>query len=369
MLDIVMGHAVRGAAISYIEQIIGNPASGAIAQTKSLERLADVPVWVNDAARFTEINLAGGYHFILVEPRDEMSADRLLSLYRQCQAVVPIPVILVTDGQTPHVRSALMRARIGLVRSGQMLFAPQFGTHFKGKAPSSKVSVTAVHDSIQINDKLLVPREQILMVTAILHPQLRQAESLTELTNCFAKLLSESGAGVINPSEFLSVISQALRHFQKRNLVSLHRSGKELHITFADAKVLWSHLCRYAQPIVTHVMPAFCDPKKLGMYPKAGLSALNEYSDLLPPKNPVVAMRRPDWLSWSRKEGARKVQETPTGFIEIWRLNPRYMMQGKTVNPLLLALNCRRDPDERVRIAVQEMLEKIGVDPGLLWSI
>lgn len=351
--------------LSYIRAVLENIPIGGSADFRPLERLPEVPVWINHAARFTEVSLSSGYKFVLAEPHAEMEADRLLTLYRLTQSVVQIPLILVTDQQPHQVRSALMRAHIGLVRSGRFLFAPQFGLHIKDtpKSESSPANPGAI-----VSDRSLLPQEQIFLAAAILHESLRKAASLTQFVTEFARIHTQSTALRLKPEKMLGRVSRAVARFQRRNLVTVRRTGNEMNIAFAAPEVLWASLCNESQPLIAQTLPAFSDPKDLEPFPASALSALNRYSDLLPPKLPTFAMSRADWTSWSKRPN-RGSQTAVTAYVEVWKTNPRYLESKGTVNPLLLALNCRRDPDERVRIAIREMLSDFHVLPDPLWVL
>ncbi|MGK5084440.1 hypothetical protein WDW37_14190 [Bdellovibrionota bacterium FG-1] len=349
-------------ALSYIQTVLESGPLGGSAEFRALERLSEVPVWINDAAHFTEVSLSSGYKFILIEPRAEMAADRLLALYRVTQSALPTPLILVTDQQRHQVRSALMRAHIGLVRTGSLLFAPQFGLHLKG-SPKPSAALNGPLDDHQFQ-----PQEQIFLAAVILHESLRHASSLTQFVAEFVRIHSQPTALNLSPEKILGRVSRAVAHFQRRNLVTIQRAGNEVSIHFSAPEVLWASLCRESQPLATRTYPVFSDAKDLEPYPASALSALSHYSDLLPPKLSTVAMSRAEWASWSKRP-VQGGQTAPTANVEVWKTNPRYLELRGTVNPLLLAVNCRRDPDERVRIAIREMLDGLRVSADPLWAL
>jgi hypothetical protein len=354
--------------LSYIGSILDGPTGGESAEILFIERLGEAPVWVNDAARFQRVKLLSGYEFLLVEPRSEMAADRLLMMYQLVQRASQIPIILVTDQQPPQVRSALMRARVGLVRSGKMLFAPQFGVHFQS-SPQFDRAINKTSHPIRDSNSLLLPREQILLGAVILNPILRRISSLTRFAEEFAKMLTNVRTVPFTTSKVMGTLSQALNQFQERKFVKLERDGKELHIEFADRNLLWSNLCRNAQPLIAQTVPIFSETDLLEQNPQSALSALSKFSDLLPPKLPTFAMNRMHWLAWSKEHSPVLKGDVPKMFVEIWRLNPWFLAHQNTVNPLLLALTCRRDRDERVRIAVTEMLQQFELKSEPLWTM
>lgn len=139
--------------------------------------------------------------------------------------------------------------------------------------------------------------------------------------------------------------------------MSVQRSAAEVGILFLAPEVLWASLCRDAQPLISRTYLAFSDPKGLKSYPVNSLYALSRYSDLLPPKLPTIAMNRAEWTSFAKKP-ERDDKAEPTVTVEVWKTNPRYLELRGAVNPLLLALNCRR-----------EMLEGFHVSADALWAL
>ncbi|MGK5084841.1 hypothetical protein WDW37_16255 [Bdellovibrionota bacterium FG-1] len=160
------------------------------------------------------------------------------------------------------------------------------------------------------------------------------------------RIHSQSTALKLSPEKILGRVSRAVAHFQRRNLVTIQRAGNEVSINFSAPEVLWASLCRDSQPLVTRTHPVFFDTKDLDLYPASALSALSHYSDLLPPKVPTFAMSRAEWAAWTKRP-VQGGQAAPTANVEVWKTNPRYLELKGTVNPLLLAVNCRRGHHQR----------------------
>ena len=239
----------HSSALSYIGTVLEGLPHGHLVERKPIENLPNVPNWISHAAHFTEVHLASGYQFVLVEPRADMSADRLLSLYRLVQAIMPMPLILVTDQQRHQVRSALKRAHIGLVRSGQFLFAPQFGMHVKGS--SARIASPMTHSmSTNEGNPPFQPQEVIFLTAAILHESLRHVVSLTRFMTEFIRIHSSVTGLVLSPEKLRGRVSSAMAQFQRRNLVIVHRAGVEVGIQFVAPGVLWNCLCRDFQSLV-----------------------------------------------------------------------------------------------------------------------
>lgn len=91
---------------------------------------------------------------------------------------------------------------------------------------------------------------------------------------------------------------------------------------------------------------------------KSGYSALAEYSMLNEPNVANYAVTDSSVLSASTNtlyDSKRQVA------VELWRYDPKKLSKQNTVDFLFLALALRDDPDERVKEAIEEML-------NALWS-
>jgi hypothetical protein len=95
--------------------------------------------------------------------------------------------------------------------------------------------------------------------------------------------------------------------------------------------------------------------------PRAGLSALAEYSMLAPPPHAVVAVARDVWATKTRHgEFERLPPEAQEGSeVEVWSYDPQLFAAGGVVDRFSLYLSLKDDEDERTQTALDEMMERI----------
>ncbi len=93
---------------------------------------------------------------------------------------------------------------------------------------------------------------------------------------------------------------------------------------------------------------------------KSGISALAETTMINPPTIPIYAMGVEEYkdTNMSKRLHFSPVDEADLE-LEIWNYNPKLLSQQGTVDPFSLYLSLRGTVDERVEIALEEMLEKI----------
>ena len=78
---------------------------------------------------------------------------------------------------------------------------------------------------------------------------------------------------------------------------------------------------------------------------------------LNPPAVPCFASK--DITKWTPVSTPELIDAGNQFALELWRYDPGKLSEGNCVDPLSLALSLQNDQDERVEMAVEEMLEKI----------
>lgn len=95
----------------------------------------------------------------------------------------------------------------------------------------------------------------------------------------------------------------------------------------------------------------------------AGLSALSFYSSLAEPLQATVALSPKGWKRYEKEvtELAPLYMGPAPGVteIQVWSYDPRLFASQHAVDPFSLYLSLRNDPDERVEMALQQMMEAI----------
>lgn len=95
--------------------------------------------------------------------------------------------------------------------------------------------------------------------------------------------------------------------------------------------------------------------------PLAGEHALARFSDLSPPAAPPVYAVTPEQIrdllsaGWAEQ---READYDSDGALATWRYDPRILAQNQIVDPLSLFAQFWDDPDERLSMAVERLLEQ-----------
>ena len=187
--------------------------------------------------------------------------------------------------------------------------------------------------------------------SVVLYVLLRDAENL-----CLTLLAKELGYSIMT-------MSRAFDELESSGLGQTLTSRRERHFQLVGTKrVIWDK----AQPLLrTPVKKRFAIEKKTDSeicFPQTGLSALSRYSTLSEPKSASIAISGIDWTIL--KQGYQAIDsvedEIGTTIVEIWNYNPALFADNGLVDRLSLYLSLRDSQDERVQLALEQMIRDIS---------
>ena len=238
---------------------------------------------------------------------------------------------------TANFRARLIAAGVAFAVPGNQLYVPELATdlreYFRRPRPERP-------------DKLS-PSAQLVLFFHLLGNKREQPWTPTEL----AELLPYSNMTVGRAFDELAAagLAHVERHGRKK-LLSFLAEGRMLVDT---AKTLLIPPERR----LDHVRWLQQSPE----LPLAGEHALALLSDLNPPATPpvfaVTAMQVRDFLADGRAEPSEAVHDSD-GTLETWRYDPSVLARNHMVDPLSLFARFWDDPDERLSMAADRLLEQ-----------
>ena len=154
-----------------------------------------------------------------------------------------------------------------------------------------------------------------------------------------------------------SSISRASKQLEEMGMLHIKKVGVQRILQSEDSpKILFQKAGDILQNPVKRTIYI---PKELVKTEllESGYSALAEYSMLNKPNIKCYATERisqwKDVMTNSLQDSQEQVA------VEMWRYNPQKLSTRNTVDELSLALSLRKDVDERVEAAVEEMLNEL----------
>ena len=155
-------------------------------------------------------------------------------------------------------------------------------------------------------------------------------------------------------------VSQAVKELEANGLITSEMKGRERFIGLADGPaVVWSRARSYLRSPVRQRLRVPALELPAGVTLRAGESALAALTELADPAEPAYAVASGQWP----KTNAPKNIPTPdagTCIVELWRYSPDPMSERGCVDPLSLALSFGSAKDERLQLAIDELMEKIA---------
>ena len=155
-------------------------------------------------------------------------------------------------------------------------------------------------------------------------------------------------------------MSRALDELEASKIAQVERFGRERLVTFTvDRNVVWQEsLPRLRNPISRTVRILEHELHRQDVLP-AGISALSYRSMLNEPNYPEYAISREGWKAME-KVGIDKipVEESGTCLLQVWCYDPKVLEVDGQVDPFSLYLSLQDENDERIEMALEEMMEQ-----------
>ena len=289
---------------------------------------AKLSFFLNDSFDFQEALVLGrNCLFVIERPGGSFTPSLVKKHLDKIEKAFSGVCIYVPREITSYNRKRLIDHGVSFIVPGNQMFIPDFGVdlreHFR-KAKSAKETFT--------------PAAQALVIYAL------NSELSQELTPSQAAL---------DLGYALMTMSRAFDELESAGIGRIHRRGKERILRFEEGrKKLWEKARHFLKSPVIKRVRAKGKPPEVA----AGLSALSDLTLLASPSIPVFAVSK-DWKNQDFEE--LDDDEDAQFTIEIWNYDPKLFEQRGKVDPFSLYLSLADSEDERVRGALEEMMEAL----------
>ena len=246
-------------------------------------------------------------------------------------------VVYSAERLAARFRARLIEGGVAFAVPGNQLFVPELATdlreHFRGPKP-------------QRPDKLS-PSGQLVLFFHLLEGEQARQWTPTELTE---------------PLRYsIMTMSRAFDELATVGLAQIERRGRNKRLSFrAEGRLLIDMaktlLVRPARRL--DLIRWLREPPDLLL---AGEHALARLSDLSPPSAPPVYAVTPEQMRDFLADGwavPREADYDSDATLATWRYDPRVLARNGLVDPLSLFAQFWDDPDERMSMAVDQLLER-----------
>lgn len=326
---------------NFVDEVLGQPLKAKPLVGKQQHGL---PLYISEGYELLQGEIFDQI-VILVKIKNE-SAFSILKLDKHLNVLKQIftqPVIVLFDEVAAYKRKRLIEKKINFIVLDKQLFIPALMVDLKEQSTIPKVKT-----------KKLLPIAQLLIVYHLLYMQKKwKIEDNTFKDN----------AAYFNTNAM--AISRAADNIQQLGLIVIE-GERDKNIRFQlDNIALWQEIERrelWVNPILKKV---YVDKIPEGVtLLRSNTSALPEYSEMNPSKQHYYAIEKKAFYDLQKNKVLVNANETEGEYcLEVWNYNPLTLikeMNAETpaVDPLSLYLSLKNIKDERIEMALEQIIEK-----------
>lgn len=160
-------------------------------------------------------------------------------------------------------------------------------------------------------------------------------------------------------------LSRSLNELRDHDIGIVQAEGRARHVAFdGPRRALWERVLPLLKSPVKQRYFVYGGVDAIATHEQdtdAGLTALAAYSILAAPRIPMTAVTTRQWKEIETRPGvARTTESDPNAVgVEVWSYGPRLFAKEGICDPFSLYLSLKDDQDERVQMALDEMMEAI----------
>lgn len=294
-----------------------------------------VPVFITQLYKFYRVTIHDKRYLMMVIESTEITPVLIRKHLDIVENKADLNAFIVLERIDSNFRDKLVHQHIPFIVPGNQMYLPFLGVDFRERFGS------------------LVGYE-------------RKSEKLSVAAQLTALYFLHSDSDVYRQADIALKInytkmsaSRAVDELYEHGLIKILKEGKENLITLSNDKyVFWESLKKVMRSPVKHrysIESFRVDYKK---FTKAGLSALEKLTDITAPINPIIAMTIKEW-SKLYDEGVAIVKHGDVD-VEVWAYDPELFSHDGLVNKYSLYLSLMNNPDERIEMALDQLLEGDG---------
>jgi DNA-binding transcriptional ArsR family regulator len=308
---------------------------GQTVRTKPWKKTGGLPFYLGKMFQYATIDLFGKTCLLLVaDEEEEIGPAKTAKHCMNVQTTTGLPCILVRETMTNYQRTTLVSLRMPFIVPGKHIYLPNLGIDFREYY--TKVKRTPTHK--------LSPATRLAILHILVHGP------MTEVT---PSLLADQ-LGYTRMT-----MTRALDELYGANIGTVSRKGKYRIWQFEGSRRdLWEQVKGL---LISPVKKKLWIGSSLDFDKViAGLTALEHCSMIAGPTLPVYAVGRREWKHQFVKQAHILPYPDQAIFqLEIWEYDPKMFSLEGYADPFSLYLSLCDLPDERVEMALEEMMEAI----------
>ncbi len=298
-----------------------------------------LPVFLRDLYTFSKVRLMATLCLLMLDNEEQEQSPATVRKHMDLiKTRWDGDVVYVRARVTAYNRKRLIERKLPFIVPGNQMYLPMLGIdlreHFK---------------KLRTETHRFNPSTQALVIHVLLRGTAKRIYTPAEM------------AGLLGYSAM--TMTRAFDELESSNVGEIFLEGRERYLRFSDPeKEIWAEARTLLRsPVKKRI---YINPENVKLAgPRAGLTALADYTMLAEPSIPAIALRREDWKSLRQRHQVEEFPSREPGALEleIWSYAPSLFAEGGVVDRLSLYLSLKENKDERVEAALEEMME------GLNW--
>lgn len=314
--------------------------------------LPGVPVYITQA--FNSYQLGVGtpeqYELILLTPKRELAFEQIMNALRFVRKLRggTIPV-LVADNVNPKFRPLLVREKIPFLYKDKTIFIPEIGL----KGDIGKMIKAKTNQGLGLKDAQFELKPMALKIIA------------GYLTNQVPEFFSQGtlfdeimGKTDVSRTKF----SEVIRDLVRAELLVTKGQGPKKEYQFLPKQQLWNAVGKLAIGKLFRVIEVENVPIMKSDYVLAGETALAHFSNLAEPKKKTIAVSSEVFKNLKEDGRLQGIAIGDGMLIEVWKEDPKLFAIQNNLNPIEIYFSLKHEVDDRVQIALQEMLREYSIE-------
>ncbi|MCC6277418.1 MAG: hypothetical protein IT289_05840, partial [Oligoflexia bacterium] len=155
-------------------------------------------------------------------------------------------------------------------------------------------------------------------------------------------------------------LSGSILRLIKEGFLEVRGTGPHRIVNFVPKVEAWKRLMSANLKKTHQIVPGNYALEKMNL-PFSGESALSKFSQLAEPRLPVFAVTNQQFLKIRATGKPIGDFGEPRLLYDVRKEDPELFSIKDAVNPIEIYMDLKNDPDERIQIALEEMLEMYGL--------
>jgi hypothetical protein len=329
--------------LGYLQETLGIQAIASPLAKSYLDRL---PMYINETYKLYQTDLFNT-EIILAEMKneDELSIQQTEKQVHQIKNLLHQKVVVVLENIQAYNRKRLIEKGINFIVPGKQLYMPDLLIDLRE---------SFVHPKTRQKNETLLPSAQFLLIYHIIHRY--QNWKLEE--HPFKEIAQKLGYTPMS-------ITNAIDNLKYNELVEV-QGEKEKFIRFRnDRHELWNIAFQQNLLVNPVIKTVYVDEKPKDFFLlRCNASALPEYTDLNPSRQEYFAIEKTVFYGLQKSNALVNPNDYEGKYaLEVWKYNPLTLVDElpndrTVVDPLSLYLSVKDSRDERIEMALDQILEK-----------